>query len=134
METVIETSVWIDLFRAKTSAPVRAQIKPWVGREDLALCEPLLYELLRNAATGQRSLIQRHLATIPVLSTPPMLWTDAIELGQRCCSAGLATGALDLLIAAICIHHDAELIAFDKQFAGMAKLSRLRCQIFERAS
>ena len=134
METVLETSVWIDLFRAKTPAPVRAQIKPLVAREDLALCEPLLFELLRNAAAGQRSFIQRHLATIPVLSTPPTLWADAIELGQRYCGAGLATGALDLMIAAICIHHDAELIAFDQQFAGMAKLSRLRVRILTRAA
>ncbi len=134
MEIVIETSIWVDFFRAKTPASVKAQIKPWVSGEDLALCEPVLCELLRSAVAGQRSFIQRHLATIPVLSTPTTLWADATRLGQECRDAGLIVGALDLLIATVCIHHDAELIAFDKQFGAIAKLSRLKARILTRAA
>nr|MBA3651384.1 PIN domain nuclease [Chthoniobacterales bacterium] len=67
MERVIETSVWVDFFRPRTPKAVKLQLKPWVMRHDLALCEPVLCELLRSAPTAQRSFLQRHLATIPVL-------------------------------------------------------------------
>ncbi len=131
---MLETSIWIDLLRAKTDPIVRAQIKPWFGRDDIALCEPVLYELLRNAARAQRPFLQRHLETIPVLPTPATLWRDAAQSGQTCLEAGVIMGALDLLIATICIHHDAELVTFDKQFAAMAKVSKLRAKILIRAA
>ena len=134
MEVVIETSVWVDYFRPKTPPAVRQQIHPWVIREDLALCEPILCELLRAARASHRGMVQQHLRTIPVLPTPATLWTEATQLGQQCQDAGLRVGALDLLIATVCLHHDAELVAFDKQFAAMAKLSRLRVRLLVRAA
>lgn len=134
METVIETSIWIDYFRPKTPPAVRREIHPWVQREDLALCEPILCELLRAAAASQRGLMRQHLLTIPVLPTPGSLWTAATQLGQICEDAGVRVGALDLLIATVCLHHDAELIAFDRQFAAMAKVSKLRVRTLTRPS
>lgn len=131
---MIETSLWVDYFRAKTPRDVRQQIHAWVQRGDLALCEPILCELLRAASSSQRALMRQHLNTIPVLPTPATLWTDAIQLGQVCEDSGTRTGALDLLIATVCIHHDAELITFDKQFGAMAKASKLRAQILTRGA
>lgn len=133
MERVIETSLWVDFFRAQTPPAVKLQIKPWVMRHDLALCEPILCELLRSAGAAQRSFLQRHFATIPMLPTPATLWPEAIRLGQACQDAGVVVGALDLLIATVCIHHGAELITFDKQFAPIAKISNLRTTILTRA-
>lgn len=78
--------------------------------------------------------MRQHLATIPILPTPAGLWTAATQLGQTCEDAGVRVGALDLLIATVCIHYDAELIAFDKQFAAVAKISKLRVKILTRAA
>jgi predicted nucleic acid-binding protein len=134
METVIETSIWVDYFRLKTPPLVRKEIHPWVQRADLALCEPILCELLRAASVAQRGIMRQHLTTIPVLPMPANLWTAATQLGQTCEDAGVRVGALDLLIATVCVHHDAELITFDKQFAAMAKVSKLRAKILTRAA
>ncbi len=131
---MIETSIWVDYFRPKTPDAVRKEIHVWVQRPDLALCEPIICELFRTARPEQRRLMRQHLNTIPVLPTPLSLWTDATRLGQTCEEAGVRVGALDLLIATVCIHHDAELITFDKQFAAMAKVSKLRAQILTRAA
>ena len=133
METVIETSMWVDFFRPKTPVAVKAQIKAWILRPDLALCEPVLCELLRSASAAQRPVIARHFATIPVLSTPSKLWSDATRLGQQCYDAGIIVGALDLLIATVCLHHNVELITFDKLFAEIARISRLRARVLDRA-
>lgn len=133
METVIETSMWVDFFRPKTPAAVKVQIRPWVLRHDIALCEPVVCELLRSAAVRERVLIQRHFATIPILRTPATLWAEATRLGQNCCDAGVMVGALDLLIAAVCLHHGASLVTFDEDFSAIAKLSRLQANILARA-
>nr|MBA3652245.1 PIN domain-containing protein [Chthoniobacterales bacterium] len=69
-----------------------------------------------------------------VLPTPATLWPEATRLGQACQDADVMVGALDLLIATVCIHHGAELIAFDKQFAAIAKVSSLRAIILTRAA
>ncbi len=132
METVIETSLWVDYFRPETPPSVRQQIHAWVQRADLALCEPILCELLRAASAKQRAHMHQHLNTIPVLATPATLWSDAIHLGQLCEDAGARAGVLDLLIATVCIHYDAELITFVKQFAAMAKVSKLRVELSTR--
>ncbi len=123
----------VDFFRPKTPPAVKSQIRPWVLRHDIALCEPVVCELLRSAAARERSVIQRHFATIPVLATPSTLWTEATTLGQRCYDAGVMIGALDLLIATVCVHYGARLVTFDEHFARIAKLSRLDASILPRA-
>ena len=133
MATVIETSMWIDFFRPRTPASIKHQIKPWIMREDAALCEPVVCELLRSAAARERPLIQNHFGTLPVLTTPVNLWAEATRLGQTCSDAGVIVGALDLLIATVCIQHRASLITFDEDFAKVAKLSRLQVHVLERA-
>ncbi len=52
------------------------------------------------------------LKTLPLLPTPTHLWRDATRLGQQCRTAGFNAGSLDLIIAALAIHHDAELISY----------------------
>lgn len=133
LETIIETSMWVDFFRSKTPAPIKDQIKQWVMRHDVALCEPEVCVLLRSAAARERALIQRHFATIPMLSTPATLWTEATKVGQDCHDAGVIVAALDLLIATICVHYGARLITFDEHFSRIAKLSRLDARILTRA-
>lgn len=126
--------MWVDFFRPRTPAAVKEQIRPWMLRHDVALCEPVVCELLRSAAKSERTLIERHFATMPVLRTPVTLWQEATQLGQDCYDAGLLVGALDLLIAAVCIHHGASLVTFDDHFAALAKLSRLQTNVLRRAS
>lgn len=126
--------MWVDFFRPKTPLRVKSQIKPWVLRDDAAICEPVVCELLRSAAVHERPLIQRHFATMPILPTPTSLWTEATRLGQDCYDAGVIVGALDLLIAAVCIHHGASLVTFDAVFAKMAPLSRLQANVLVRGS
>ena len=126
--------MWVDFFRSRTPLAVKNQIKPWILRNDAALCEPVACELLRSAAARERPLIQRHFATMPMLRTPASLWTEATRLGQDCYDAGVMVGALDLLIATVCIHHGASLVTFDAVFAKMATLSRLQASVLVRVS
>ncbi len=61
-----------------------------------------------------------------MLSTPADLWQQAIALGQACRRIGRAVLSLDLLVAAVALHHNAVLVSFDADFDAIASVSALR--------
>ena len=67
-----------------------------------------------------------------MLSTPASVWVDAAALGQTCRREGLTPGALDLIIATVAVHHDAELMTFDGDFERIAGVSELRVTRLQR--
>jgi predicted nucleic acid-binding protein len=67
-----------------------------------------------------------------MLATPADLWQRAADLGRACRQAGVTAGALDLLIAAVAIHHGAELITFDTDFQKIAVVSSLQVKLLLR--
>lgn len=69
---------------------------------------------------------------MPLLHTPPRLWHEAAILGTKACDAGLRVPSVDLLIAALCIHHGAALTTFDAHFRDLGKLSALRVNLLMR--
>lgn len=77
-------------------------------------------------------MIESQFATMPILAQPPRLWRDATLLGQKCRDMGCNPGSLDLVIACIAIHHDAELITFDADYLGIALASELRVKRLAR--
>ena len=132
MATMIDSSVWVDYFHPKTPRAIRQTARGVILHADAALCEPILFELLRGAPKNQRAIIEAHFATMPVLHTPASLWRDARQLGQACHDRGMIAGSMDLLIASICIHHNVALVSFDAEFAEIAKVSSLECRLLAR--
>lgn len=131
MNTVVDSSLWVDFFRASPPV-VKAQIQPILTDPATAICEPIRFELLRAVPKRDRPRVDGLLATVPVLSTPPGLWADALRLGQRCTDAGFQPPSIDLLIAQVCLHHQASLVACDQHFQSIAKVSALRVTLLKR--
>ena len=129
MARLIETSLWIDFTRAKTPPARKLAIQPWILDPEACLCEPVAFEVLRHATPKERPHIEAQFATLPLLSTPSRLWRDAARLGQRCRDKGLNAGSLDLVIAAIAIHHQAELVTGDADYAAIARIVPFRVQL-----
>ena len=129
---VVDSSVWVEFFRAGTPDPVRRLVEPYVRARDVALCEPIVFEILRAAPTVQRSAIERIFSLLPVLDTPGNLWRDAIRLGQKCVQAGFSVGSMDLLIAQVCIYHEMRLVTLDRQFEQIASVATLRVHFLDR--
>ena len=67
-----------------------------------------------------------------MLATPLLLWTQAAELGQACRKKNAAVNSLDLLIASIAIHHNAEVVTFDADFEKIATISTLQVKLLQR--
>jgi len=126
MARLIESSLWVDFTRSKSPLALKTLIQPWILDPLACLCEPITFEVLRHATPQEQKWINAQFETLPLLSTPDRLWRDATRLGQQCRAAGFTAGSLDLVIAALCIHHDAELITFDADYLTIARCSKLR--------
>jgi len=134
MDTLIESSVWVDYLHPKTPRSVRETARTEIARPSARLCEPVILEVLRGTPQKQRTIVEAHFSTIPVLPTPVSLWSDALHLGQVCHDMGWIIGSLDLLIASLCLHHQAELVTFDARFAQIAKAVPIRLRLLKRAT
>jgi predicted nucleic acid-binding protein len=111
---------------------VKQFIAPFVLDPEAHLAEPVLFEVLRSARPEEARLLESQFATLPMLPTPADLWRQAIALGQACRQAGRTVASLDLLVAAVALHHNAVLVSFDADFEAIASVSELRLQRLRR--
>jgi predicted nucleic acid-binding protein len=132
MARLIDSSLWVDFMRRKSPLALKAQIQPWILDPAAVLCEPVAFEILRHATAAERPMIEAQFATLPILAQPPRLWREATLLGQKCRDMGCNAGSLDLVIACIAIHHNAELITFDADYLRIALASELRVNRLSR--
>jgi predicted nucleic acid-binding protein len=132
MATLIDTSLWIDFTRARSPKTIKRFIAPYILDPDAHLAEPIVFEILRHATAAEAKQLGQQFATLPMLATPPQLWARAADLGQACRRKNLTVGSLDLLIAAIALHHCAEVVTFDGDYQKMAGVSTLRVEFLQR--
>ncbi len=132
MGQVIDTCVWIDHLRQNTPDGIRRIADVAMQAEDALLCEQVRFELLSGASRRERPLLVRRLETMPLLHTPPQLWHAATDLASKAYDAGLRIPSVDLLIAALCIHHDVALTTFDAHFRDLGKRCTLRVNLLLR--
>lgn len=132
MASVIDTSLWIDFTRARSPKSIKRFIAPFILDPDAHLAQPVTFEILRHATSAESRQLSQQFATLPVLPTPPSLWTLAADLGQACRRKNVTVGSLDLLIATIALHHDAEVVTFDGDYERIAGVSGLRVKLLRR--
>jgi len=106
--------------------------RPWILDPSACLCEPIAFEVLRHATPQERVRIEDQFSTLALLPSPQKLWRDAVHLGQQCRKGCFTAGFIDLLIATIAIHHSAELVTFDSDYAAIADHSALKVRLLER--
>lgn len=134
MARLIESSLWVDFTREKTPLAQKERILEWILDPAAHLCEPVAFEVLRHATPRERPMIEAQFATLPLLPTPTSLWRDAVRIGQACRDGGFTAGSLDLVIAALAMHHQAELITFDADFASIQQHVDLRIRLLSRTA
>ena len=132
MTLLLDTSLWVDFTRTRSPAPLKQFIAPFVLDPEAHLAEPVRFEMLRSARPDETRQLIAQFDTLPTLSTPADLWQRAIDLGQACRQIGQTVLSLDLLVAAVALHHNALLVSFDADFEAIASVSELRLQRLER--
>jgi predicted nucleic acid-binding protein len=132
MTLLLDTSIWIDFTRSRSPAPLKQFIAPFVLDPEAHLAEPVRFELMRSARPAETRQLEPQFATLPTLPSPADLWQRAMILGQACRQIGRTVLCLDLLVAAVALHHDALLVSFDDDFEAIAAVSELRLQRLAR--
>ncbi len=126
MGQVIDTCIWVDHLRTKTPHATRSLADTLLNDADALLCEPVRFEILYGASKQDRPALLKRLDTMPLLPTPAGLWPQAAALGAKLSDAGVRIPPMDLMIAAICIHHGVGLATFDDHFEPLVKVGGLR--------
>ena len=126
MTLLLDTSLWIDFTRTRSPVALKQCNAPYVLDPAAHLAEPVRFEVLRAARPHEARLLEAQFDTLPMLPTPADLWQQAINLGQACRQIGRTVLSLDLLIAAVALHHNAKLVSFDADFETIAAVSALR--------
>lgn len=132
MMTLIDSSLWIDFTRARTPVDAKRLIAPYILSPSAAVAEPIVFEVLRYATDEEASRLWSQFQTMPLLATPTNLWAESARLAQTCSMKGVTAGSMDLLISAIAIHHEAELITFEPNFESIAAVSNLRVKLLDQ--
>ncbi|MBI5014134.1 MAG: PIN domain nuclease [Deltaproteobacteria bacterium] len=124
MATLVDTSVWVDLFRGAPTAQV-ARLKALVGHEELVLGDLIFAEILQGLRTGREARqVEAALRSYPVLelvgeATARLSADHYRELRRR----GITVRkTIDCLIATWCIARRVPLLHNDKDFRPFVQL------------
>ena len=132
MVTLIDASLWIDFTRLRSPRSLKQFIAPYILDASAHLAEPIAFEILRHATPKENRQLVQQFQTLPILSTPTTLWTQAANLGQACRADGHTAGSLDLLIAVVALAHQADIVTFDGDFEKIAAVSDLKVKLLQR--
>ncbi|MCP4628803.1 MAG: PIN domain nuclease [bacterium] len=121
---LVDTSVWIEIFRDKTGKIVKAFQKN-IGVENYAISRFQQLELLQGAINEKEwGLLEEYLATQYYLETSPDTWSEAARIYYDLRRKGVTINSpVDCCIAQIALEYGAFLLHLDNDFE---KISRIR--------
>jgi predicted nucleic acid-binding protein len=121
---LVDTSVWIEIFRDKTGNIVKAFQKA-IGAENYAISRYQQLELLQGAADEKEwGLLEKYLTTQYYLEASQDTWPEAARIYFELRRKGVTINSpVDCCIAQIAMENGAFLLHRDKDFE---KISRIR--------
>jgi predicted nucleic acid-binding protein len=126
---VVDTSVWIDVFRGAESPVVSRCIELIEDGAPIALTDVILTEILQGVQSEREArLVERHMRAFPILRLESLDdFSLAAQLYRRARRAGVTIGkTIDCLIAAPCIRTGASLFHADADFDRLATCTPLK--------
>ena len=124
--TLVDTSVWIDVFRKREPLDLEAL----VDMEEVVTCLPVLQEVLQGFRDERAFRLAREaMFALPVVDSPlpSCRFEAAVDLYRRCRSRGITVrSSIDCLIAASAVEHDIEVLHRDRDYAHIARATHLR--------
>lgn len=126
---LIDTSAWIEYFRATGSAAA-SEVRRLVGVEtdQVAMCEPIAMELLAGATDDStHAKLEQLVNGLPSLSVDTAVdFRSAAAIYRAARKSGRTIRSItDCLIAAIAIRHGARVVHQDADFDVIAAIANL---------
>jgi len=129
MGLLVDTSVWSTALRRDAPAPVPevTELKRALEAGDtLYVTGLILQELLQGLTKpkAHRQIID-HFKALPLLVPDREDHIQAAALRSKCRGRGLQAGAIDALLAQLCIRHRLTMLSTDHDFRHISKVVRL---------
>ncbi len=128
MTILVDTYAWVEFLRA-TGSPQHLWLRDAIEREvSLAWTEPILFELMAGARSGERANQLRSLLVRgPLLSVAGLSdWEDVALLYRRARTRGVTVRSTnDCLIATVALRTGTGLLGRDRDFEALAAVSDL---------
>jgi predicted nucleic acid-binding protein len=130
----VDTSAWIELFRA-TGSPIHRTLKRLIEKDaELAVTEVVVMEVLSGARSpAHLNDLRNGLLAFPILPLNGLAgFEEAAALYRACLRAGDTVPHPDCLIAAPAIRTGASVLSADRDFETLARHSALRLEPVDR--
>lgn len=126
---LIDTSAWIEYFRATGSAAA-TEVRRLLSEEadQVAMCEPVAMEILSGASDDNTyAKLERLVNGLPSLTIDGSIdFRVAAQTYRGACRAGQTIRSInDCLIAAVAIRHDVRIVHRDNDFDVIAAMTSL---------
>jgi predicted nucleic acid-binding protein len=124
---LIDTSVWIDVFRDRTGE-TKVHLAALIGEQDFALTRLIQIELLQGSRNEQEwSLLQSYLEGQTYLELNVNAWEAVARIFYDLRRQGLTVrSTINCCIAQAAIDHQAVLIHNDRDFEAIAQVRSLQ--------
>lgn len=126
--TLVDTTVWIDLFADRNTPQVSLFESLIIGREDICLCGVILTEVLQGIRDEKEYSKTR--AVLSNLIYLPMEFNTfllAADIYRSARSKGITIrNSVDCMIAAVCIENTIPILHNDRDFDLIAKEFELK--------
>ena len=128
MMVLVDTTVWIDFFSARSYPHVKALENLILNREDICLCGIILTEILQGIRRDSEFNRNRDLlANLIFLSMPYSIFLRSAEIYRNLRRKGITIRKpMDCIIASVALEHDIPLLHNDKDFIPIEKHFRLQ--------
>jgi len=124
--TLVDTSVWIEVFRRGRPLDLEAV----VPLDEVVTCLPVVQEVLQGFREERAyRLAYDAMFALPIVEAPlgADVFVDAVDLYRSARRQGLTVrSSVDCLIAACALRHDLDVLHRDRDFPVLARVSRLR--------
>jgi len=118
---LIDSSVWIEFFRTKTTS-IGDRVEDLLDANEAALCGVVEMEILHGLRPHEQKKISALFKVLPYIETERQ---DFIEAGLQLAklrSTGITIPATDALIGTICLRRNFSLFSLDKHFDHFIEL------------
>ena len=130
MSLFVDTSVWSLMLRRDQPAgvpEVRALVRALETGEPVVTTGLVLQELLQGfTGPKARDQIVERFAAFPLLGPDREDHIAAATLRNLCRKRGVQAGAIDALLAQLCVRHELTLLSTDEDFGHIARYCPLR--------
>jgi len=115
---LLDTSVWIDALRGKTSSIV-AITQDLLKDDRVLTCGPVIFEIKRGIRPSERKKILPLFDALIRLSFDETVWDAAGDLDASLRKKGITIPPMDVMIAQVCLHHKVSLFTLDEHFRSV---------------